>query len=443
MKNEVLLALADRLINDAILEHEKNHPSLRGPRGLAGKNAKDFCFDDYKDLINDLIIKNIPDVKDGKDFSFEEHSDRIIEIIKANIPQVKDGKDFIFEEHSLKIFDYIDSIKDSIKLKFSDLTDEEKNSLKGSKGNAGRAGRDFVFEEHKEEIYSKIEDTFNLIKDSLKLKFSDLSKENKEELKLKFDDLTQEDISILKGPRGQRGKSGRDFCFEENQERINEQISNYILTIKDQLKGDKGDNGKTIRGMPGVAGLNGKNGMPGKNGEDAPYIAEVRIESQKNGKFRFIFIFSDGSEIETNDVELPVTNNAVTQYVMLQGDTTSSDIVITDVPCDPTVYIGAAVRMLSDGSCVNALADSYGNANVIGICQTKASSILCNVRVMGVLPELYVGLDVTKEYYLSDTIPGGIADTFPDTTGHIKLKLGQPFTTKRLFVFKGERVVRG
>jgi hypothetical protein len=444
LKNEVLLALANKLINDAILEHEQNHPSLRGPRGLPGKNAKDFCFEDHQDQINELIIKNIPQVKDGKDFNFEDHANRITEIIKANIPEVKDGKDFVFDDHSAKIFGYIDSIKDSIKLKFSDLTDEEKESLKGEKGNSGRPGRDghdFIFEENSEEIYARIEQEFSKIKDSLKLRFSDLSREEKEELKLKFQDLNPEDISLIKGPRGQRGKPGRDFFFEENQERIANIVYDYIESIKGQLKGQ---DGKSIRGMPGIAGLIGKDGRPGMDGVDAPVIKDIRIEQQRDKRFRFIFIFDNGNVIETNDIELPVLNNAISQYVLLQNtESVSSEIVISNIVCDPTVYVGAAVRMLSDGSCVNALADTYGNANVIGICQSKSSTTLCNVRVMGVLPELYAGLDVTKEYYLSDTVPGGIADTFPDTTGHIKLKLGQPFTTTRLFVFKGERVVRG
>lgn len=74
-------------------------------------------------------------------------------------PEIKPAKDFIFEEHETRIFKfvkrYLESIRDSLKLKFSDLTPEEKKSLKGLKGDKGDSikgdkGQDaqrwFVFE---------------------------------------------------------------------------------------------------------------------------------------------------------------------------------------------------------------------------------------------------------------------------------------------------------
>lgn len=55
-------------------------------------------------------------------------------------PEIKPAKDFVFEEHEKRIFGYIkrylDSIRDSLKLKFSDLTEAEKKSLKGPKGDS-------------------------------------------------------------------------------------------------------------------------------------------------------------------------------------------------------------------------------------------------------------------------------------------------------------------
>ena len=65
--------------------------------------------------------------------------------------------------------------------------------------------------------------------------------------------------------------------------------------------------------------------------------------------------------------------------------------------------------------------------NVLGFVEAKLSTVKCDVRVTGITPESYTGLDVTKTYYLSDTVPGGIQISIPSTTGHVRLKLGQPF----------------
>lgn len=122
--------------------------------------------------------------------------------------------------------------------------------------------------------------------------------------------------------------------------------------------------------------------------------------------------------------------------------TDTSGILLKDVPCDVTVYVSAAVIMNGLGTALNALADSIANSNVIGIVVSKSSSTLCDIRVTGVTNDVFAGLDVSKEYYLSNTTPGGITTTPPITSGHIRLKLGQPFSGLSLLVAKGERVVK-
>lgn len=124
-------------------------------------------------------------------------------------------------------------------------------------------------------------------------------------------------------------------------------------------------------------------------------------------------------------------------------ETQQVNIVLTNVTCDASVYQGAAVRMTGAGTAVNAIADSIANSNVIGIVESKPSSTLCNIRVLGVTSTIFTGLDVTKEYYLSDTIAGEINTTVPTTTGHVKIKLGQPFSATEFLVLKGEAIVRG
>lgn len=120
----------------------------------------------------------------------------------------------------------------------------------------------------------------------------------------------------------------------------------------------------------------------------------------------------------------------------------SGDIVLNNVPCDISVFVGAAVRMQASGTAVNALADSLTNANVIGIVQSKPTSTTCNIRVTGVSLSVFAGLDVTKEYYLSDTVAGQITTTIPISSGHVVLRIGQPFSSSELLMNKGQAVVR-
>lgn len=120
----------------------------------------------------------------------------------------------------------------------------------------------------------------------------------------------------------------------------------------------------------------------------------------------------------------------------------SLGLVLKDVPCDSTVYVKAAVRMNGSGVAFNALADSKANSNVIGIVQAKSSSTLCDIRVTGVTPSIFTGLDETKEYFLSATVDGEITTTVPTGTGEVVLILGQPFSATRFMVNKTTRRVR-
>jgi len=120
----------------------------------------------------------------------------------------------------------------------------------------------------------------------------------------------------------------------------------------------------------------------------------------------------------------------------------TSSIVLKSVDCDASVYVGSFVRMNASEIAVNALADSLSNSNVLGLVVSKSTSILCDIRVTGVSEQVLSGLDVTKEYFLSDTVAGGIATTIPTASGYVKLKLGQPFSDKKFLMLKGERQVR-
>ena len=116
-------------------------------------------------------------------------------------------------------------------------------------------------------------------------------------------------------------------------------------------------------------------------------------------------------------------------------------IIIENVPCHPTVFVNAAVRM-STGTAFNALADSLANSNVIGFVIAKISSEVCNVRISGLTEAVFSGLDDTKEYFLSDTVAGEITTTIPTTSGHVVYRLGIPFSATQFAIDKAARFVR-
>jgi len=120
----------------------------------------------------------------------------------------------------------------------------------------------------------------------------------------------------------------------------------------------------------------------------------------------------------------------------------SGGLVISGVACDPSVYIGSAVRMDATGTAFNAIATGLTTSNVIGIVESKQTSTNCTIRVSGTTIDIFTGLDVTKEYYLSDTIAGAITTTIPSLPTRIMLKLGQPFSDKSFLFMKGNRVER-
>lgn len=314
---------------------------LRGPKGRDGSDGKDgksFVLEEHTEALRtwakefalkfeDLTPEQIAilrgpqgrdgrDGRDGKDFSLQEHvvyfeelahkyalkfEDLTVEQIAIlRGPQGRDGrdgKDFDFETHAAAIENLIrqaiSEAHENLKLKFSDLTAEDIEQLRGPRGPRGRDGTSFNFEEHRdffEGLKPKFSDFTVEERETLRLKFSDLTELERDSLKLRFSDLTDEDRLSLRGARGARGQRGS--------------------------QGPKGDKGDTVvgpqgpRGLPGPRGISGlpgpwgKDGRDGKDGEDAPYITDIELEEQR-GEISFIFEFSDGTFLETDSVKLP------------------------------------------------------------------------------------------------------------------------------------------
>ena len=132
--------------------------------------------------------------------------------------------------------------------------------------------------------------------------------------------------------------------------------------------------------------------------------------------------------------------SAVIPVSASSGDT--SNVLLTNVDCLSSVYAGAVLILNGSGVAENAIADSLANSNMIGICEVKPSLNKCDIRVLGTTGVLYSSLDTTKEYYLSDSSAGAITTTIPSASGSVILKIGQPFSSTRMVVMKGQRTVR-
>ena len=304
-------------------------------------------------------------------------------------------------------------------MNIADLSESDLALLRGPRGQRGKPGKDFNFEEHREffeGLKLKFSDLSPQEVDSLKLKFKDLSKEEIDSIKLKFTDLSDEERLSLRGPRGQRGRVG---AMGE--------------------MGPRGPQGEI--GPTGPQCLPGKNGQDGLDGKDAPIIEEIRVEQYSDSEIALRFDFSDGTSIESNRVALASgkgTSQTATQLISVP----SSGIVLENIECDPSVFVGSAVRL--DGSvAVNALADSLLNSNVLGLVEYKASSTLCSVRISGVSGSFYSGLDVTKEYYLSDTLAGTVvpSESAPTAIGAVRVRVGQPLNLTQMIYSRGGRQV--
>lgn len=375
MENEILIALLTKMVEDKVSQLHLSH-GQRGPRGQQGprgEDGKSFIFSEHEETIkswakeyalkfNDLSTEEIekirgPRGRDGRDFNFSEHEETIkswakeyaLKFDDLTAEQISllrgprgrdgedgsDGKDFQFEEHRERIFglvkESVGEIRESLRLKLSDLNADEINELRGPRGRDGRDGRDgsdFNFDEHRdyfESLRLKFSDLTDNEKDSLKLHFSMLTEEEKSSLKLKFSDLTEDERALIRGPRGPRGQRG------------SQGIEGKTGSI-----GPRGPQGLPgPRGVAGVAGLRGIDGSNGRDGKDAPTIVAIDIE-QIGDEIIFIFEFSDGSVIRSDRMELPTPVNVYNGGISGGKSSMAYEIRIDEVS-ETVTYVGKAL----------------------------------------------------------------------------------------------------
>lgn len=171
--------------------------------------------------------------------------------------------------------------------------------------------------------------------------------------------------------------------------------------------------------------------------EIVPQVNSILIEVKDSDQYQLIV--SDPIVYSVEISEKVAINN-------VYNDIDNLSVII---PCDSSVFVGAAVYLQISGASVkayNAKADNMATSNVFGICESKPSSTTAKIRFGGKTSEIFVGLDLTKEYYLSDVAAGMIVDedNLPTGVGSILVKLGQPFTPSSfVYVRGGKEIVTG
>lgn len=476
MRNEILLALFRKMLAkemDSLPVPPRGPRGERGPSGVYGQDGKDFVWEDNADKIKSLV--------ESAALKFEDLTADEISLLRGpRGHDGHDGKSFVFDTYKVEISSLISErvaqMSDELKLKFEDLTSDDVSALRGPKGRDGRDGKGFVFDEHLEFFQSlkpKFKDFSDEERESLVLKFSALTDEERSSLKLKFEDLTGDEISLLRGSRGQRGRIGP--------------------------KGESGERGELgprglqgVRGLPGISGATGRvgpsggDGADGQDGQDAPFVTDIRVK-QTDDLVSFVFEFSDDTEIETNAATLPPSRivaiggggsggsggaagpagaTGPQGIPGIPGDGDSG--VLHPFNCAASVYPGAAVYVVKENAVEatmdewlnlsgvlvisylsyydivarNARADALATSNVIGLVESKSTSTTCLVRIGGVSAANYLGLDIEDEYFLSDVTPGGIVPSAlkPVSIGRVSLRLGQSLDQFRMIFERGERM---
>jgi len=66
---------------------------------------------------------------------------------------------------------------------------------------------------------------------------------------------------------------------------------------------------------------------------------------------------------------------------------------------------------------------------------------LANIRINGLSSNIFSSLTESLDYYLSAVSAGQITDIPPSSPGNVILRVGQAFSSTKLIVLKGLRVI--
>jgi len=467
-----ILALLDAIINDKI-----NSENFRGPRGPRGTKGSD-----------------------GKDFDFDQHKIELLNLLKSNLIE---NKQFLH---------LTDVDKEELKLQFADLTQNEKDSLRGERGprgQRGKAGHDFKIEEHKDHILTQIINSIDNRIDDLRIKFSDITEEQKEELKgerglrgfkgsngkdgksayevwLEDNEGSEEDflgslkgedgdqgLRGLKGSRGQRGEDGepgprgdqgkvgpkgedgdqglkgetgeRGPRGQRGKPGVKGESAYEIWSLENEgseedyflsLRGERGDRGvRGPIGPQGIQGFQGPSGVSGRDGIDAPIIVEVEINQRSKTSFSLIFVFSNGSEIETDEISLPSITSIFSSIAAAGGGSSDTAERLTKTfVAGEDIAIDKIVRVSTNQKAFKAINNgTYEQSQALGVALNAANQDE-NVTVLlfGVLESATFNFTINNPFFLGTD--GDSIQNPPTATGEFVTEIGQSLGTSAIFL---------
>jgi hypothetical protein len=136
--------------------------------------------------------------------------------------------------------------------------------------------------------------------------------------------------------------------------------------------------------------------------------------------------------------------NPITGKFDMVGASTSVDSQLKQgVTCLAAVAVGDWVRM-NGSTAEKAQADSVANADVIGVVEAKSAATTCTIRLSGISSAIFLGLDNTKDYFLSAATAGAMVNetAVPSGSGNVVISLGKPFSATEFIVNIGQQIVR-
>lgn len=117
------------------------------------------------------------------------------------------------------------------------------------------------------------------------------------------------------------------------------------------------------------------------------------------------------------------------------GSTSLDPQLLQSVPCLAATAVGDWVRM-NGATAEKAQADTETNADVIGLVEAKPTATTATIRISGRSSAIFVGLDPTKDYFLSAAASGAMVSetSTPAAAGNVVLGLGKPFSATQFIV---------
>ena len=123
-------------------------------------------------------------------------------------------------------------------------------------------------------------------------------------------------------------------------------------------------------------------------------------------------------------------------------DSSGGSSLILTLGCDSSVYVGAAVYLGAGDIAFNTLADDISTSLVFGFAISKPTSTTCEVRIAGITEEIFTGLTIGEQYFLSDTVAGEITTIVPTIANHVIAPVGIPLTDKKIAIAIQSRIKR-